>query len=102
MVFLYDNGQGVPQDYAEAVRWYRKAAEQGHSDAQFSLGSAYAEGKGVPQDYVLAHMHYNLATSNSIGEDRERRAKARDDVGTKLTPQQIVEAQRLAREWKPQ
>jgi TPR repeat protein len=36
---MYDNGQGVPQDYATAVRWYRKAAEQGYAKAQFNLGS---------------------------------------------------------------
>jgi len=37
----------VPQDYAEAVRWYRKAADQGIAEAQFSLGIAYANGVGV-------------------------------------------------------
>ena len=38
-------GRGVPQDYAEAVRWYRKAAEQGNATAQFSLGFMYDEGQ---------------------------------------------------------
>ena len=38
---MYDNGEGVPQDYAEAVRWYRLAAEQGNASAQFNLGSMY-------------------------------------------------------------
>ena len=46
------NGQGVPQDYAEAVTWYRKAAEQGDADAQYNLGVMYAKGQGVPQDYA--------------------------------------------------
>jgi TPR repeat protein len=98
----YYLGQGVAQDYAEAVKWYRKAAEQSVAAAQYNLGVAYADGKGVPQDYVLAHMYYNLATSKSSGEDLEIRTKARDDVAKKLTPQQFTEAQRLAREWKPQ
>ena len=39
----------MPQDHAEAIRWYRKAAEQGHADAQYNLGIMYYEGKGVPQ-----------------------------------------------------
>ena len=39
---LYDNGKGVPQDHAEAVKWYRKAAEQGDADAQCQLGLMYA------------------------------------------------------------
>ena len=47
---LYAKGTGVPQSHVEAVRWYRKAAEQGHVDAQNNLGAMYAEGTGVPQD----------------------------------------------------
>ena len=46
----YFNGRGVPQDDAEAVRWFRQAAEQGHAKAQFNLGLMYATGRGVPQD----------------------------------------------------
>jgi len=97
----YDNGEGVPQDYKEAVRWYRLAAEQGHVSSQNNLGAAYGEGKGVTQDYVRAHMWYNLAASQATGEDRERSAKNRDLIAKKMTSEQIAEAQRLAREWKP-
>ena len=43
-------GQGLPKDYVEAVRWYRKSAEQGDANAQYSFSFAYHEGKGVPQD----------------------------------------------------
>lgn len=41
----------VPQNYTEAVKWYRKAAEQGHADAQLDLSYCYYNGCGVPQDY---------------------------------------------------
>jgi TPR repeat protein len=51
---MYDNGQGVPQDYKEAVKWYTKAAEQGYASAQYNLGVMNAEGRGVPQDYKEA------------------------------------------------
>lgn len=51
---MYDIGQGVPQDYTEAAKWYTKAAEQGHADAQLKLGVMYAKGRGVPQDYAEA------------------------------------------------
>ena len=44
--FMYDKGQGVPQDYAAAVSWYRKAAEQGDADAQFNLGFMYDQRPG--------------------------------------------------------
>jgi TPR repeat protein len=51
---MYSNGQGVPQDLAQAVAWWRKAAEQGHSGAQLSLGISYLNGKGVPLDVAQA------------------------------------------------
>ncbi len=97
---MYANGQGVPQDYAEAVRWYRKAAEQGYASAQTNLGVMYSKGQGVPQDYAQAHKWYNLAASSSPpGEIHDLATKNRDIVAKKMTPADISEAQRLAREW---
>ena len=58
---LYDNGQGVPQDYAQAASWYRKAADQGNAGAQYSLGLLYDDGRGVPQDYAQAASWYRKA-----------------------------------------
>ena len=52
--FMYQFGDGVPQDYKEAASLFRKAAEQGNVDAQFSLGLMYRNGEGVPQDYKEA------------------------------------------------
>ena len=57
----YGAGLGVPQDDAEAVRWWRLAADQGHVDAQNSLGFMYREGRGVPQDAAEAVRWYRLA-----------------------------------------
>ena len=58
---MYDNGQGVLQDDAVAVKWYRLAAEQGNAFAQYNLGVMYANGKGVPQDDAEAVKWYRLA-----------------------------------------
>ena len=94
----------MPQDYAEAAKWFRKAAEQGDAKAQYNLGIMYAKGQGVPQDYVLAYMWSNLATSRypaSEKEDREQAVRNRDRVSSMMTPAQFAEAQRLTREWKP-
>jgi TPR repeat protein len=91
-------------DYAEAVKWYRKAAEQGDAEAQSRLGFLYYMGQGVPQDYLLAHMWFNLAASQysaSENKDRDDAVARRNAVAAKLTPALIVEAQKLAREWKP-
>ena len=57
---MYANGQGVPQDYAEAVKWFRLAAERGDADAQYALGLMYQSGHGVSQDYTLSHMWFDL------------------------------------------
>ncbi len=93
---MYYDGRGVPQDDAEAVRWYRKAAEQGLAQAQHNLGVMYANGQGVPQDYVLAHKWYNLSAARG---GMAGNTTPRDYVASKMTPAQIAEAQRLAREW---
>lgn len=92
----------MPRDYAEAARWFGKAADAGHTEAQFNLGLMYDNGQGVVQDYVLAHFWLNLAASSSSGEDQKRRVKARDEVAKKLTPRQLEDVQRLAREWRPE
>jgi hypothetical protein len=47
---MYANGQGVPRDYVESVKWYRKAAEQGNANAQHGLGVMYHNGFGVERD----------------------------------------------------
>ena len=94
---MYNDGKGVPQDYAQAVGWYRKAAEQGDADGQGLLGMAFALGEGVPKDYVEAHKWASLAASQGYAPAKQ----LRDLMARWMTPAQIAEAQRLAREWKP-
>jgi len=89
------NGQGVPQDYKTAVKWYRLTAEQGVATAQGNLGLMYEKGQGVIQDYVRAHMWYNIAASSGDGKNA---SKNRDIVAGRMTPARIEDAQKLARE----
>jgi TPR repeat protein len=91
----YANGQGVPEDDAEAVRWLRLAAEQGHASAQYFLGSIYAGDGSVPEDYVLAYMWFNLTAAQ--GEEYAQNDK--DIIERRMTREQIAEAQRLSTEW---
>jgi TPR repeat protein len=101
---MYYHGQGVPQNYAEAAKWYRRAAEQGMPDSQVNLGIMYYQGQGVSKDYVLAHMWLNLAASKYPASAKKRLNDAvnyKDLVDSLMTPAQIAEAERLAREWKP-
>jgi hypothetical protein len=94
---LYDKGEGVPQDYAEALKWYSKAANQGGPDSQNNLGLMYRYGRGVPEDYVEAYKWYNLAAA----QGDEVAIKNRDNIMLLMTPWQIAEGQRLARDFKP-
>ena len=95
--YMYHTGSGVPRNDVEAVKWYRLAADQGNAEAQSRLGSMYANGDGVPQDYAEAHMWLNL----SAAQGNPDAARERDRVALHMSPAQIAEAQRLAREWKP-
>ena len=63
---MYKKGQGVPQNYNQAVFWYRKAAEQGNGEAQYNLGVAYVRGQGVPQDYKQAVYWYRKAAEQGL------------------------------------
>ena len=58
--YYYGRG-GVPQDYAQALSWYRKAAEQGNAGGQTGLGRMYVYGQGIPQDYAQALSWYRKA-----------------------------------------
>ena len=65
----YTIGVGsVPQDYQEAVKWFRMAAAQGHAGAQRNLGSSYFMGEGVPQDYQEAVKWYRMAAEQGHAE----------------------------------
>ena len=94
---MYLKGQGVSQDDTAAVKWFRLAANQGFSEAQYNLGVMYTNGRGIPQDFVAAHVWFNLAAAQG---DQDA-AKERDRVASRMDAAQIAEAQKLAREWKP-
>ncbi len=63
---MFENGQGVSQDFKEAVRWYRLAADQGLTKAQYNLGLMYAQGKGVGKDPIQAIKWYHLAADQDL------------------------------------
>lgn len=98
---LYEAGAGVPQDYANARRWYEQAAAQGNTMAQISLGFLYALGEGVQKDDVQAYMWFILAAVHSTGQEQENAENSLFEITRRMTPTQVAEAQKLAREWKP-
>jgi TPR repeat protein len=128
MGILYEKGQGVPQDFQEAFRWYYLAA------AQFNLGFLYATGVGVPQNYTEAGRWYWLAAQQGYAEAQhnlgylyhvgqggrpqdfvqahmwynlaaaqgvKNSRQLRDHLSSLMSPTQVDAAQQLAREWRP-
>ena len=75
--WMYYKGEGVRQDYKQAVQWFRNAAEQGVDEAQFYLGIMYYKGHGVRQDLALAQEWLGKACQNGYqkGCDNYRRLK---------------------------
>jgi TPR repeat protein len=103
---LYQLGEVVPQDHAEAAKWFRRAADQGLAVAQFTLGGMCAVGHGVPEDIVHAHMWLSLSAARAAqiaGAQKLTRdaQEMRDGLTRKMTAAQIEEAEYLAREWTP-
>jgi len=84
----------VAQNEKQAIKWYRRAAEQGNSYAQISLARMYEDGIGTPQDYKEAYAWYSVATADdpAVAVDRARMAE-------KLTPDQLLKGQELAKKY---
>ncbi len=91
----YATGEGVSQNYGEAVRWFSMAAEQGQVMAQATLGAYYWAGRGVPQDMQKAYFWAMLAQAG--GDDA---SKVRVSfLASRMTRAQILSAQQRANEW---
>jgi len=90
---MYDNGQGVRQDDAQAEQWYRKAAEQGNAGAQLNLGVMYGKGHRVRQDYVQAVQWFRKAAEQGD-------AKAQLNLGVMYdNGQGVRQNYKIAKEW---
>ena len=95
---MYYIGNVIPQDYSEAAKWFGLSAEQGYPEAQFRYGCMIYYGRGVEKrDLVQAHMWFNLAAA----ADYKAADDYREMAAEKMTPQEITDAQKLAKNWKP-
>uniref|UniRef100_A0A914VL89 Uncharacterized protein n=1 Tax=Plectus sambesii TaxID=2011161 RepID=A0A914VL89_9BILA len=75
--FMYKNGRGVPQSDEEAVKWYRKSAEQGEASAQYNLGWMYEIGHGVPQsdeEAVKCGSLFTPSASSSMQQQQQQQS----------------------------
>ena len=89
---MYQDGKSVPQDYVEAVKWFRRAAQAEYIQAQYYLAIMYAEGKGVARDNLRAYMWLYLSTAGKP----EKAAEFHDEIANRMTREQIAEAKRMA------
>jgi TPR repeat protein len=104
-------------NYVIAMKWWHRAADRGNASAQMKLAYFYGEGRGgTPADYTQAYKWYDIAASivgakidrlpvaasHNAEKDNSDQLWYRDQVAKHMTPEQIAEAQRLAREWKPE
>jgi TPR repeat protein len=94
----YETGNGVRQDPKEAMRWYRKAAEQGHPKAFGLIGRLYGIGFGVNRDLVKANMYFQLG--HRRGE--KHLAEFIETVERKLQAREIQKSLQLADSWEAQ
>jgi len=88
---LYDQGLGVPQSDALALRWYTQAAERGEPRAQYNLGIMYMNGQGTAPDPVLAYFWFSLA----IAQGERKASEARDYVMEQMSSEQITRGQQM-------
>lgn len=97
--FRYENGFGVPQNYAAAADLYRRAAEQGDAFAQSRLGLSYDKGHGVPLDLVLSYKWLDLAAARASRREHDFYSRLRNAVASKMSLDQVIEGQKLALIW---
>jgi len=85
---MYEYEQGVAQDYAEAVKWYRLAGAQGNAPAQFNLGVMYANGLGVAKDLNEAQRLLKLAADQNVEAAAEALADVQRQLAQARAPEQ--------------
>ena len=93
LAMMYLRGEGVEQSYGEAVKWFRKSAEQRIKQAQYRLGELYMNGRGVPKDYEYAYAWYRVGAEHK----HKRSMNALAAASANLSAEELEEAEKLSR-----
>jgi TPR repeat protein len=99
---IHRMGLDGPRDFEKAKAFLTDGARKGDTLAQAELGLMYSEGEGLPKDLVAAYMWLNLAAAKSFSMGKWEASVSRDILEDQMTKEQIAEAQKLSREWKPE
>jgi TPR repeat protein len=95
----YVKGQGVTQDYVEAVKWFRKAADQNLAEAQYNLGLRYGSGQGVAKDGAEALKWFILSAAQGNEQAKKAVTELEESI---MSPEQIAEGKRRVNDWLEQ
>jgi TPR repeat protein len=94
---MYEDGKVLPQDYKEAIKWYRLAANQGKALALINLGASYVQGRGVPSNRIIAYALFNLGAVESTDQSVKTREN-RSHLSQLMSSKEIDSAQNLTKE----
>jgi len=92
---MYKYGVGVDQDYSMSVKWYRKAAEQGYTDAQYEMGLSHVLGLGSLLDFEEAYFWLLLASASGNVDAVE----LRNEISNVLSMTQMERIRNRAKRW---
>ncbi len=95
---MYEWGNGVTQNDSIAIKWYKLSAERSHKDAQNNLGAMYSKGEGTDRDFIEALKWFIISEKNGSEGGR----KNIEIVEKRMTPEQVTQARKIAREWLKQ
>jgi hypothetical protein len=96
---IYSDGQGVAQDYVEALKWFRIGAEQGHVWSQFNVGRFYMNGYGVPKNFKHAYLWIGLAVNRSA--DMRPLRHWLEKAASELAPPERAQLDKHIAAWRP-
>jgi uncharacterized protein len=92
---MHEWGNGVPQDNANALKWYKRSAERSNKDAQNNLGALYSKGEGTEQNFIEA-LKWFIISAESGSEGGQKNIQI---VEKRMNYEQISQAQKLANDW---
>lgn len=92
---LFMNGKGTIQNFEEAAKWFKLAANQNHALAQYQLGLIHQTGYGLPANLEKSYMWFNISAAAGVQEA----IVARNKIMLSLTPKQLKKAQDASRKW---
>ena len=95
---LYAEGEGVEQNLVEAVKWYHKAAEQGHDSAQYKVGLSYQNGVGVSKSDKEAYIWLSISAENGAPlNGRGKAGELADEIRKNLSTIEVEEAKEITK-----